>query len=131
MRIRRVRAETYLGLGCFEEARAEAEAVPHSADPIEGALSLTAQARARIAAVGGEAKEAVEDLLSRASSLAQQGGAVHPLPKVHKARSEMASALGDEAKRRAELSEARRLYTEMGATGHAERVARELTAAAE
>ncbi len=41
-------------------------------------------------------------------------------------RSERAHARGDAASRERHLREAHRLYTEMGATGHAERLAREL-----
>jgi hypothetical protein len=39
---------------------------------------------------------------------------------------ELAHLIGDDASRERELREAHRLYTEMGATGHAERLAREL-----
>ena len=41
----------------------------------------------------------------------------------------MPGLAGDGAEAERELSEAHRLYTEMGATGHAERVARELAEA--
>ena len=48
-------------------------------------------------------------------------------PLIHERRSYLAHALGDEATHQRELREAHRLFTEIGATGHAERVARELT----
>ncbi len=41
-------------------------------------------------------------------------------------RAKLTALLGDDAGRERELREAQRLYTEMGATGHAERVGREL-----
>ena len=47
-------------------------------------------------------------------------------PFVHEERAELARAQGDETTRERELREAHRLYTEMAATGHAQRLAREL-----
>ena len=47
-------------------------------------------------------------------------------PHVHVVRAALASARGDESDRARELREAGRLFAEMGARGHAERVAREL-----
>ena len=44
----------------------------------------------------------------------------------HEERANVARALGDEAAREHELAVAHRLYAEMGATGHAERLAREI-----
>ncbi len=41
-------------------------------------------------------------------------------------RAKLAALLGDDAGRERELREAQRLFTEMGATGHAERVGRAL-----
>ena len=41
-------------------------------------------------------------------------------------RAKLAALLGDDAGRERDPREAHRLYTEIGATGHAERVAREL-----
>jgi len=61
-----------------------------------------------------------------AAELVRLSGARLCQPRVHEARAELASLQGDRARREAELREARRLYTEMGATGHAERLAREL-----
>ena len=54
-------------------------------------------------------------------------GAGAHIPSVPLARAELAGVLGDEATCERELREAHRLYSEMGATGHAERVARELS----
>jgi hypothetical protein len=53
------------------------------------------------------------------------------LPQVHLARANLARLAGDEVARHRELLEAHRLFTEMGATGRAERVARELGSSAE
>ncbi len=52
-------------------------------------------------------------------------------PHVYELRAELAHLQGDADTHERELRKAHRLYTEMGATGHAERVARELATAAE
>ena len=48
------------------------------------------------------------------------------VPRIHEAAAELASAQGSPENRIRELREAARLYREMGATGHAERLARDL-----
>ncbi len=48
------------------------------------------------------------------------------LPLIRVERAGLAERRGDGAARERDLREAHRLFTEMGATGHAERVAREL-----
>ncbi len=53
-------------------------------------------------------------------------GARSSLPLIGVERAELARLVGDEASRERELREAHRLFTEIGATGHAERLAREL-----
>ena len=45
---------------------------------------------------------------------------------LHAERAALAGILGDETTRQRELHAAYRLFTEMGATGHAERIAKEL-----
>ena len=73
---------------------------------------------------GRSAGEEVADLLARAAKLIEETGATAYQPHVHRARAELAELLGDDTQR--ELREARRLFTDMGATGHAERLATEL-----
>ena len=68
----------------------------------------------------------VERALCRAMELIDLSGARSREPLVHEERAKLAHLVGDEATRESKLREAHRLYTEMGATGHAERVAREL-----
>ena len=46
-------------------------------------------------------------------------------PRLHEARARLAHLRGDAETRGRELAEAERLYAEMGARGHAERVAGE------
>ena len=85
-----------------------------------------ARARILLATDGAEARERVETALERAESLVRATGAEAQTPTIHLARAELAGVLGDEATRKREVREAHRLYTEMGATGHAERVASDL-----
>ncbi len=47
-------------------------------------------------------------------------------PFLREVRAESAALQGDSKTQQCELREAHRLFTEMGATGHAERLAREL-----
>ncbi len=63
---------------------------------------------------------------SRARSLLH-GASSRYEPEVHEEWAEFARMRRDEATRKCHLREAHRLYTEMGATGHAERVGRELS----
>ena len=60
------------------------------------------------------------------SALIRQKGARAWAPFVCEERARLAQCLGDAAAER-HLREAHRLFTEMGATGHAERLARELS----
>jgi len=68
----------------------------------------------------------VRRTLAEASALIDEIGARSRAPVVHEVAAELALLLGDDATRERELHEAHRLYTEMGATGHAERVAKEV-----
>jgi class 3 adenylate cyclase/tetratricopeptide (TPR) repeat protein len=72
------------------------------------------------------AREEIEEAIQQAQALASRTGVVARLPWVHQARALLARAVGDDATRERELGEALRLFAEQGATGHAERVAREL-----
>ncbi len=93
---------------------------------ISESRAQVALARVLLATEGAVARERVEAALERAESLVQATGAEAHTPTIHLARAELAGVLGDEATRKRELREAHRLYTETGAEGHAERVAREL-----
>ncbi len=66
-----------------------------------------------------EALRCAEQLISETRGRAFQ-------PFVHEERANLARLRGDDAACERELREAHRLYTEMGAVGHAERVGREL-----
>jgi class 3 adenylate cyclase/tetratricopeptide (TPR) repeat protein len=68
----------------------------------------------------------VETLLEQAAALVDQTGAAAFKPSIHEERSNLARLMGDASTRDRELRTAHRLFVEMGATGHAERLAREL-----
>ncbi len=83
-------------------------------------------ARARLAKEGVTARRKVRAGLKRVEKLVEETGAEGYRPFVCEVRAQLAR-LGDDAEAaERELSEARRLFTERGAPGHAERVAREL-----
>ncbi len=73
------------------------------------------------------AEREIEAALDRTLELVEETGARVFVPEVHEERAELARLRGDDNTCERELREAHRLYTEMGATGHAERLARELS----
>jgi len=74
---------------------------------------------------GRAARDEIEATLDRADALIRQKGARAWAPLICEERARLAHCLDDAAAER-HLREAHRLYAEMGATGHAERVAKEL-----
>ena len=86
-------------------------------------------ARVLLARFGTQAKDEIESALGNCDSLVQQTGAHAYEPYVHELRAELARLNGDDAAHERELRAAHRLFTAIGATGHAERVARERTGA--
>jgi class 3 adenylate cyclase/tetratricopeptide (TPR) repeat protein len=92
------------------------------ASPSIDAPARLQRARARLAAEGASVRAAVEsDLAGAAQEIDAFGLELHR-PELHELRAELARVCQDEAGRERELREARRLYLEMGATAHAERV---------
>ncbi len=83
-------------------------------------------ARALSKSENADRTEAVETALDRARELAEDMGAKPFEAQIHEVSAELAALVADAAGRERELREAHRLYTEMGAVGHAERVGREL-----
>jgi adenylate cyclase len=122
-------ADAHLGRGEPELARTLAEEAIATAGrrgsrfwEVVGYRNL---ARAHLGAGGAGARGEIEAALARAETLIHQGSAAHE-PHVRLVRAELAQLLGDEATRRRELGEAHRLFLEMGAAGHADRVKEEL-----
>jgi adenylate cyclase len=85
-----------------------------------------ALARALLESEAAKAQRAIEEALARALALIEETEARSYAPLVYEERAELARLLGEAELRERELREAHRLYTEMGATGHTERLAREL-----
>jgi class 3 adenylate cyclase len=82
-----------------------------------------ALARALRAAAGAAAAERVRAAVERAEALVEETGARAYTPFARIERAELARLLGDEATCERELREAHRQFIEMGATGHADRLA--------
>jgi hypothetical protein len=87
-----------------------------------------ARAHVLIATEGAPARTRIEADLRDAAAVIEATEARVFTPQVHVERAALARVLGDEATRRRELSEAHRLFTEMGATGRAVQVAQERAA---
>jgi class 3 adenylate cyclase/tetratricopeptide (TPR) repeat protein len=123
-------AEAHLGLGDNErakEAAAEGVAIARSQGTVFGELVASlAQARVLLGADGPDARTDIEAALSRARELVRRMGSKAIEPHVHVDLAELARRSGDERVWREELSEAHRLFTEIGANGYAERVAGQL-----
>ena len=87
------------------------------------ALRTLALSRAHLEAPDADA---IDSLLDAADALIERTHAFAMTPRIAEARAELAALRGDPDRQRTQLREAHRLYTEMGATGHAQRLAREL-----
>jgi class 3 adenylate cyclase/tetratricopeptide (TPR) repeat protein len=123
-------SRAWLGMGDERRARSAAEeavsATRRAGARLLESMSQVSLARVLIRSEGASARSEVEHALSRALELAQELGYRVLLPQIHEVRSDLMRALGDGTRRERELREAHRLYTEMGATGHADRLAKEL-----
>jgi class 3 adenylate cyclase/tetratricopeptide (TPR) repeat protein len=122
-----IRAVGLLGVGRPEEALAE---VRGSAVEAVG-RHFEAEAYLALAAIltrtlGADARPEIEASLEKSRELFDETGIRVRLPVLNVERSRLARILRDDATADRELREAHRLYTEMGATGHAERIAAEL-----
>ena len=121
-------AEACAGLGDTARAReaaAEAVAIADREGVRQASVPLSL-ARVLRSADGLAAEREIEAALDRALELIEETGSRVFVPQVHEERAELARLRGDDATRERELREAHRLYTEMAATGHAERLAEEL-----
>jgi adenylate cyclase len=107
------------------EASAEAVAIANREDMRQAQIQVCL-ARVLRSADGLAAEQEIEAALDHTLELAQETGARVFVPQVHEERAELARLRGDDATRDHELRMAHRLYTEIGATGHARRLATEL-----
>jgi class 3 adenylate cyclase/tetratricopeptide (TPR) repeat protein len=122
--------ESYLGLGDTERARTLVQeglevASAQGNFPGETAASL-ALARVLLGSAGSAARAQIESALARALELARETGAKAYEPMIHVELAELARQSGDQEWHQRELREAHRLFGEIGASGHAERLAAEL-----
>jgi class 3 adenylate cyclase/tetratricopeptide (TPR) repeat protein len=120
----------YLGLGDHARARQAAEEAIALALRIGcrafELLAHLALARILRGTEGAQAMERIEGELAAALAFVETSGAKGYEPLVRLERAEVARLRGDEATRQRELREAYRLFTQIGATGHAERLAKDL-----
>jgi tetratricopeptide (TPR) repeat protein len=122
-------ALAHLGLGDPAGARRTAEHAITVARQ-RGTLAPECSAHLALAQIltqteGASAAAAIETALREGERLIAETGAHSYEPLLREERARLAAALGDAAGRERALGEARRLFTEMGATGHLERLDRE------
>jgi tetratricopeptide (TPR) repeat protein len=123
-------AESHLGLGELERARGLAERAVELAHAqgsrITEPRADIALARVLLGSAGPSAREEIEAALRRALELARETEARVWEPMVHVELAELARNSGQEGECQRGLREAHRLFTEIGASGHAERLAGQL-----
>ena len=119
-------AEAQLGRGDHRAAREEADnAIAlarrcHArACEMDGLLAL---ARVLLRADGPAPVAEIEATLARASALVEETGARCRIAPIQELRAELAGTRGDRVGQDRNLREAHRLFTEVGATGHARRL---------
>ena len=112
----------------IEAARAEIAAAGRSVVGLTGGVTL---APVLLVVDGPDARAEVETILTSLLDMARETGAKAFEPQIHVELGELARHLGDDNRRDRELREAHRLFIAIGATGHAERLAAELAAAAQ
>jgi adenylate cyclase len=120
-----------LGAGKIPEAREAAEEAVKLAGRFPqlfmGGLSADLALVRFLLRGGGDTEyQRIEAVLDRIEHDAREREIALYIPLVHGERAELAQLHGDANRRMRELREAHRLFTEMGATGQAERISREL-----
>jgi tetratricopeptide (TPR) repeat protein len=125
-------ADAYLAAGDPARARATAteatEIGRQRGTRLFECYAQLALARALRVTDGASARPAIEAAFARAQALIDETGGRSLQPFLHIERAELLALCGDAAARQRELREAQRLFTAMGATARAERVAKELGA---
>jgi adenylate cyclase len=122
--------ESHLGLGDPQRARAlVTEGVETARAQVNVSfetLATLSLARVLLGSAGAAAREQIEAALARALQLVRETGAKAYEPLIHVELAELARQSGDEDERERELREAHGLFSEIGASGHADRLAGEL-----
>jgi hypothetical protein len=98
--------------------------------PAAEARAQLARSRVLLAQAGADARGEVEASLDRASELVRSTGARSYEPQIQVERARLAGLLCDAGSREQSLREAHRLFSEMGATGYAERLEKGLASGA-
>jgi class 3 adenylate cyclase len=131
-----------LGLASLAEALLLVGDLPRAHELVEDALTVAGRtgavvdeifarrtlARVLLAQEGAKAARPIAEALDGAERLIEQTGAVSFRPLVLLERAALACLAGDTAARERALREAHRVFTAIGATGHAERLVPELGA---
>jgi class 3 adenylate cyclase/tetratricopeptide (TPR) repeat protein len=122
--------ESYLGLGDVERARAlvaEGLEIAHErGNRFEETHANLALTRVTLGSADPAARPEIETAIAHALELAQNTGAKAFEPLIHVEIAELMYQSGDLEERERELRKAHRLFIQIGATGHAERLAAEL-----
>src|SRR3954451_396032 len=128
-----IRGQAHLGLGDPQRAVElcrEGVALLRRREQVTELIANIVLARVLLAAQGLMAREEIEAALARAEELVRTKGALGFEPMIHVERAELARQNGDEDESTRELHEAHRLFTQIGAGGHAEKLAAMLPAVA-
>jgi class 3 adenylate cyclase/tetratricopeptide (TPR) repeat protein len=130
-RVLAVMAAAHLGLDDRARARGLAEEAltvcRRRGTPLWEFSALVTKIRVLRETLGLQATGEIEAALAEAEAWLERSGAKSYAPFFHVERAELARLTGDDASRDSELRQAHRLFTEMGATGQAERLASELS----
>jgi tetratricopeptide (TPR) repeat protein len=121
-------AGAYHGVGDFRQAGLVSDAAidvgRKRSTPVLGMPAYPTRACILRSMKGASAREEIANVLREAAALIDETGAEGWRPFVHEELGALAELSGDAAGRERELREAHRLFIEMGATGHAARVAK-------
>jgi ATP/maltotriose-dependent transcriptional regulator MalT len=122
--------ESYLGLGDRERARAlvteGVETARAQENVVFETIATLSLARVLLGSAGTAARAEIESALARTLELVDETGAKAFEPLIHVELAELARQSGDHDVRERELGTAHRLFTEIGASGHVERLAGDL-----
>ena len=125
-------AEAHLALGepaeALDAVREGIERGHAGGTPYQEAHAWLTLARILLASDGNPARQEIEAALGRAEELVALVEGRSLSPRILELRGRLAAALGDTAASEQALREALDLYRDIGATGHAERLAREIAA---
>ncbi len=115
-----------VGVGARSTARQAVECAQRQGARFFECMGEVEQARALLADPGVSARDEIEASLARAMVLVEETGGRVLEPQIIEERARLATMRGDTTIATEHLRAALALYLEIGATGHAERLANEL-----